>query len=102
MPEYVVICGTNLKVRVAEQEQCWFFLDLFKIRGYEASRELDLVAIIAASCQKSEVVSLFTGNETTYALQQSSQFAVSGTVTFRERKDGKISAAIMLTGKSPN
>ncbi len=54
--------------------------------------------IVAVSCQKSEVVSEFTGNETTYALQQSSQFSVSGTVLFQERKDGKIAASIQLKG----
>ena len=54
--------------------------------------------ILFVSCQQSEVVSEFTGNEVTYALQQGSQLAVSGTVVFKERKDGKISATIALTG----
>lgn len=44
------------------------------------------------------MVSEFTGNETTYSLQQSSQFAVSGTITFKERKDGKVAASIQLCG----
>jgi hypothetical protein len=57
-----------------------------------------VAVILVAGCQKNEVVSQFTGNETTYSLQQSSQFAVSGTVTFRERKDGKIVAVVALTG----
>jgi hypothetical protein len=59
---------------------------------------LMLLGMIAVSCQKSDVVSEYTGNETTYALQQSSQFAVSGTVLFKERKDGKIAASIQLKG----
>jgi hypothetical protein len=59
---------------------------------------LMVAVILVAGCQKNEVVSEFTGNETTYALQQSSQFAVNGTVTFREKKDGKIAATIVLTG----
>jgi dTDP-glucose pyrophosphorylase len=60
---------------------------------------LVVVVVLLAGCQKNEVVvSQFTGNETTYALQQSSQFAVSGTVTFKERKDGQIAATITLTG----
>jgi hypothetical protein len=57
-----------------------------------------LVGLMAA-CQKSEVVtSELTGTETTYALQQGSQYAVSGSVTFQERKDGKVSAVIQLSG----
>ena len=44
----------------------------------------------------------FTGNEATYALQQGSQFTVSGSVTFKERKDGKINAVIQLTGTEGN
>jgi hypothetical protein len=60
---------------------------------------LMIVLLVAFSCQKNEAVeSEFTGNETTYALQQSSQYAVSGTVLFKERKDGKISAQIQLSG----
>src|SRR5689334_1946363 len=57
-----------------------------------------VLAIIALACQKNEAVSEFTGNETTYSLQPGSQFAVSGTVVFKERKDGKVSASIALKG----
>jgi hypothetical protein len=57
-----------------------------------------VVFAIGTGCQKNEAVSDFTGNETTYALQQGSQFAVSGTVIFKERKDGKVSATIALKG----
>jgi hypothetical protein len=53
---------------------------------------------LMAGCQKSEVVSELTGTETTYALQPGSQYAVSGTVVFQERKDGKINAIIQLSG----
>lgn len=60
--------------------------------------ELMILLIIAAGCQKSDVVSEFTGNQTTYDLQQGSQYAVSGTVIFKERKDGRITAVIQLTG----
>jgi hypothetical protein len=59
---------------------------------------LVVVVVLLAACQKNEVVSDFTGNETTYALQQGSQFAVNGTVTFKERKDGKITATVVLAG----
>lgn len=56
------------------------------------------IAVLVFGCQKNEAVSNFTGNEVTYALQQGSQFAVSGTITFRERKDGQITASITLKG----
>jgi hypothetical protein len=59
-----------------------------------------VLALITLGCQKNEAVSQFTGNETTYSLQPGSQFAVSGTVVFKERKDGKISATIALKGTS--
>ncbi len=57
-----------------------------------------VLGVLMVACQKSEVVSEFTGNETTYALQPGSQFAISGTVTFREKKDGQIDAVIQLGG----
>ncbi|NOT74193.1 MAG: hypothetical protein HOP08_04630 [Cyclobacteriaceae bacterium] len=58
-----------------------------------------ILAGLAISCQKNEIVtSELTGNQTTYALQQSSQYSVSGTVVFNERKDGKINAVIKLEG----
>lgn len=50
------------------------------------------------ACQDSEVVNDFTGNEVTYSLQQGSEFAVNGSVTFKERKDGAITATISLSG----
>lgn len=49
-------------------------------------------------CQKSEVVTSFTGNEATYALQPGSSFAVSGTIVFKERKDGQVTAVVQITG----
>lgn len=55
-------------------------------------------AFLIIGCQKSEVVSDFTGNETTYSLQQGSQYNISGTITFKERKDGNITGVISLTG----
>ena len=58
-----------------------------------------LISALSA-CQKSEVVSQYTGNEVTYALQQSSTYDVSGTITFRERKDGQIYAVIQMSGVS--
>ncbi len=59
-----------------------------------------ILAFLTLACQKNEAISEFTGNETTYALQPGSQFSISGTVIFKERKDGKISASIALKGTS--
>ncbi|HCM78057.1 MAG TPA: hypothetical protein DIS90_16860 [Cytophagales bacterium] len=50
------------------------------------------------SCQESETVSEFTGNEVTYALQQTSDFKVSGTVTIKEKKDGTSLVLLQLEG----
>lgn len=52
-----------------------------------------------AACQDSESVnSEFTGNETVYALQQASDYAISGDVTFKERKDGTALISVVLSG----
>lgn len=56
--------------------------------------------VLFSSCQKSEVVSEFTGNQTTYALQAASQYPISGTVLFKERKDGAVTIVVQLTGTS--
>ena len=63
-----------------------------------------LLCAMLAACQpeNKEVVSEFTGNETTYDLQTASDFSVSGAITFKERKDGKITAVIQLNGTSGN
>jgi hypothetical protein len=58
-----------------------------------------LVAIaVLAGCQKSEVVSIYTGNQAVYGLTQASQYAVSGTATFKERKDGATTILVQLSG----
>lgn len=54
------------------------------------------------SCQESETVSDFTGNEAVYALQQASSFAVSGTVSFKEKKDGSALILVQLEGTDGN
>ncbi len=56
--------------------------------------------VLLAACQKSEVVSEFTGNQTTYALQAASSYPISGTVVFKERKDGSVTVSVKLTGTS--
>lgn len=55
------------------------------------------VMLILASCQKSEVVSDFTGTQATYALTSGSEYNVSGTITFKERKDGFTTVVVSLT-----
>lgn len=57
-----------------------------------------LMATVWMACQEQEAVSEFTGNETTYALTAGSAYAVSGTLTLKERKDGFTSVVIELTG----
>lgn len=57
-----------------------------------------LCSVIAIACQESESVSDFTGNETTYPLVQASAYDVSGTITFKEKKDGSTLAEVQLNG----
>ena len=54
--------------------------------------------LVLSSCQKSEVVSDFTGNETKYALPQASTYPISGVVTLKERKDGSTTVLVELSG----
>lgn len=65
-------------------------------------KQLRFVLVIAVllACQPTanDAVSDFTGNETTYALQSGSAHGVTGTIVFKERRDGKITANIQLTG----
>lgn len=63
-----------------------------------------LVLAMLSACQPSaqDVVSEFTGNETTYDLQSGSAYGVTGTVVFKERRDGKVTAVIQLKGTSGN
>jgi len=59
---------------------------------------LELVA-----CQKSEVVSVYTGNEAKYGLIPASQYTeISGTVTLKERKDGSTTILVQLSGTKTN
>ncbi len=57
-----------------------------------------LCGLIMIACQETESVSDFTGNETTYQLQQASDYAVNGTITFKEKKDGSTIANVQLNG----
>lgn len=58
-----------------------------------------LVIIILTSCQDNAVnESEFTGREMVYALQPGSEYAISGTVTFKERKTQNTLVLLSLTG----
>lgn len=57
-----------------------------------------VMAALLLSCQQSELVSEFTGNETVYGLLPGSDYPVSGEVTFKERKDGTTTVLVELTG----
>lgn len=60
---------------------------------------LCLVCLLNA-CSTSENVSEFTGKQTTYALQKASQYDVSGTAVFKEKRDGSLVVVVDLTGLS--
>jgi len=55
------------------------------------------LSLATVSCQKAEVVSEFTGNETKYVLTQASSYPISGIATLKERKDGSVSIEVELT-----
>ena len=59
-----------------------------------------IVAIVfLIGCQENEPIQDdFTGNEMVYPLQAGSVYQISGTATFKERKDGTTSIVIALTG----
>lgn len=57
-----------------------------------------IAVVVLAGCQKTEVVTEYTGNQAAYGLVQASQYAVSGTVVFKERKDGATTVLIQLKG----
>lgn len=60
------------------------------------------MALTAISCQKSEMVSDFTGNETPTPYSRARSLRLRGSVTFKERKDGKIADVIELSGTDGN
>lgn len=57
-----------------------------------------IIVLAVGSCQQSDAVSEFTGNEATYDLQAGSQYAVTGTIVFKERRNGQVTAAVQLQG----
>jgi hypothetical protein len=54
--------------------------------------------LVFVGCQENEPESNFTGNEITYHLQQASAYEINGSVTFKERKNGSVTATIALKG----
>src|SRR5688572_25564530 len=57
--------------------------------------------MVVWACQEIESAKtndLYTGNQSVYALQPGGDYEVSGSVTFKERKDGTADVAIALTG----
>lgn len=58
-----------------------------------------IVLMFFFGCQENDGVTTdFTGNETVYALQAGSVYPISGTATFKEKKDGSAVIVISLTG----
>jgi hypothetical protein len=59
--------------------------------------------LVFSACRENEAIqSEFTGNETVYNLFAGSQYNIDGTVTFKEKKDGKAVAVVTLSGTEGN
>jgi hypothetical protein len=62
-----------------------------------------VMLIFMIGCQENEAIQDdFTGNEVVYPLQSGSVYPISGTVTFKEKKDGNTSIVIELAGTEGN
>lgn len=62
-----------------------------------------IVLMLFFGCQDNDGVTTdFTGNETVYALQAGSVYPISGTATFREKKNGSAVVIINLSGTEGN
>ncbi|MFN5169020.1 MAG: hypothetical protein ACK5DD_05315 [Cyclobacteriaceae bacterium] len=61
-----------------------------------------VLVLVIWACQPDSEVSDFTGNEVTYALVPGSAYPTSGTITFKEKKDGSALALVKLAGLSGN
>jgi len=61
------------------------------------------VGAVVTACQENENISVdTTGNEMVYPLQQASDYAISGTVSVREKCDGSSIVTVSLTGTEGN
>jgi hypothetical protein len=64
---------------------------------------LGLMVTALSSCQDNESTKReFTGNEATYALKPGSEYAIDGTVTFKEKVDGSTLVMLQLHGTEGN
>jgi hypothetical protein len=63
---------------------------------------LALFGVLVACQENEQAISDLTGNEVTYSLQPGSDYPVSGTVTFQERKDGTTRIIVALEGTEGN
>ena len=71
-----------------------------KMKGLCAAIVLSVTVFACQNGDESSLTSDFTGNEATYALQQASLYPISGTVTFKEKKDGSAQIEVKLMGTS--
>lgn len=59
--------------------------------------------LLLVACQEDDRFNKeFTGNETVYSLQRGSEYAVDGTVTFKEKKDGSTLVLVSISGTEGN
>lgn len=74
------------------------------VKGMKTLIYTALAGALLWACQEREAAqpSDFTGNESAYALMAGSDYPVSGTVTFKEKKDGTTQISIALTGTDGN
>lgn len=58
-----------------------------------------LIILALNACEENEAVKTdLTGSETTYALVSGSTYPISGTITFKEKKDGSTLVDVVLSG----
>lgn len=93
---------TNLWKRV--REMLPGFLNLLRINSQDMKRFFaGIVLVLFFGCQDNDGISTdFTGNETVYELRAGSVYPVSGTATFKEKKDGSTVISIELSGTEGN
>jgi hypothetical protein len=82
-----------------------FFLTLDKtVKGMKKLIYTILAGSLLLACQDKESAEPgdLTGRESVYALSAGSDYPVSGTVTFKEKKDGSAQVTVALTGTDGN
>jgi hypothetical protein len=96
-------CQTAAQIYVSEGRDSWGCIKLFNFKGKlrimkKAIWILALTAFLDACHENDTLESEFTGNESTYALHPGSTYDVSGTVNFKEKKDGTTLIRVTLSG----